>query len=75
MDITRERVTALIGPLRAIAMDQPDKQRLTRAQLEALTADVAATGRQDWIAIVDAANQAPDGHADEPLEALIRHLS
>lgn len=74
MEITRARVHALIHPLRVVDVDQPEQQRATREQLRLLTADVEATGRADWIAIMDAANRASDGHADEPLEALIKLL-
>lgn len=74
MEITKDRVQSLIGPLRAIAMDQPAVQEATRQRLRDLTADVDASGHPEWIKILAAANSAEDGHADEPLQALISDL-
>lgn len=74
MEITKDRVQSLIGPLRAIAMDQPAVQAATRQRLRDLTADVDASGHPEWIEILAAANSAEDGHADEPLQVLIADL-
>lgn len=74
MDHILEHATALRGPLRTIAMDQPDRQAETRASLRLLTTEVAALRRADLDAIMSDALDADDGHADEDLDRLLERL-
>ncbi|PZF62139.1 hypothetical protein DEI92_01110 [Curtobacterium sp. MCBD17_034] len=74
MNVTSARVSALVGPLRVIKMDQPDKQQETRARLRALARDVRDTGRPSLIRWVDEAERSVDGQADVPLSELARIL-
>lgn len=69
-----EHARALHGPLRAIAMDQPDRQAETRASLRLLATEVAALRRPDLDAIMSDALDAEDGHADEDLDRLMDRL-
>ncbi|MGW8431089.1 hypothetical protein ACWGJ9_08195 [Curtobacterium citreum] len=69
-----EHARALRGPLRSIAMDQPDKQAETRASLRVLAEEVAELGRPDLDAIMSDALDAADGHADEDIDRLLEKL-
>lgn len=75
MDINAARVNALVKPLRTIALSPESKQQELRGQLRSLANDVRSSGREDLIRWVDRAESAPDGHADEPLDELVRILA
>lgn len=74
MDNIIKRAEALRGPLRSIAMDQPEKQKETRASLQSLASEVAELGRPDLDAIMSDALTAADGHADVDIDRLLEKL-
>lgn len=75
MNDIAKRAAALIQPLRAIGIGQPEEERETLRQLLLLAGDVRATGQDDLIRFVDEAVRAAPGHQDEPLSALVETLT
>jgi hypothetical protein len=65
---------SLIGPLRSIGMDQPDRQAETRASLRLLVSEVAELGRPDLDRIMADVLGASDGHADEDIDRLLKRI-
>jgi hypothetical protein len=74
MDHILEHAQELLGPLRSIGMDQPDRQAETRASVRVLAVEVARLGRPDLDAVMSDVLDAPDGHAEQDLQRLVELL-